>query len=246
MVGPVDPNDYLGGDSSGSGSAFDARELSLLQGLDLTVEEFQALSIFKAKLEFIQNNEISYLVLGDFSEYPKRRLNLVCSRLNGKKNTSAKTLIKLPQFEELDDVSVKAKQSNLETYLQFLSVAINVSAIVFVSEGRNAGSAVELGRITATEMDPNQHQYFKKSYLAVRDYSDLSPEDIHRDHPSYDDLISNQGNEAMLTNPRPYSSPQESMFEIFKRNGRYWEWGNRRSLWEVADEIHRIVADQNN
>lgn len=240
MTGPVDPDAHSGVNGSESGPVFAGEEQPLLQGLDVQPDEFQALAKFKSQIEFIPNNNISYLVLGDFSEHPKRRLNLVCSRLSGKPGTSAKTLIKLPNFDELDGVSVEATQSNIQTYLQFQSVARNVSAIVFVAEGRNAGSSVELGRLVPTEVLPNKHPYFQKTYLAVRNYNDLTIDDINSDHPSYDDLTSRPEGVLNLTNPRPYSSPQENMFEIFDRDGRCWDWDTRRSLWEVADEIHKI------
>jgi hypothetical protein len=210
--------------------------------LEVQKEEIQALAKFKRQLEFVKNNKISYLVLGDFSEHPKRRLNLVCQRLNGKSDTAAKTLIKLPYFEELDDVSTEAAQSNLETYLKFQSVARIVTAIVFVSEGRNAGSSVELGDLTPNGGNPDDHPFFAKTNLAVRDYSDLPEHEISSDHPSYDDIFSTTSDgELEMTTPRPYSGPQESKFEIFEREGRCWTWDTRRSLWEAADEIHEVI-----
>lgn len=242
MAGPVDPNRILNSEGSGVGSILGEDKVRHVASLDIQKEELQALAKFKLQLEFVKNNKISYLVLGDFSEHPKRRLNLVCQQLNGKSDTAAKTLIKLPYFEELDDVSTEAAQSNLETYLKFQSVARIVTAIVFVSEGRNAGSSVELGHLTPNGGNPDNHPFFAKTNLAVRDYSDLSEQKMSSDHPSYDDVFSTSSDgEPEMTTPRPYSSPQESKFEIFEREGRCWTWDTRKSLWEVADEIHEVV-----
>ena len=244
MAGPVDPDSILKSEGSDMGATLSEAEKRHLASLDVEKEEFQALAKFKLQLEFVKNNEISYLVLGDFSEHPKRRLNLVCQQLNGKSGTSAKTLIKLPYFEELDNVSTEAAQSNLETYLKFQSVARIVTAIVFVAEGRNAGSSVELGDLTPSGSHVNGHPFFSKTNLAVRDYSDLTAQDIDSDHPSYDDIFStNSDGELEVTTPRPYSGPQESKFEIFEREGRCWTWETRKSLWEVADEVHEVVVN---
>jgi len=40
----------------------------------------------------------------------------------------------------------------------------------------------------------------------------------------------------------PYSDPQSNKFEIFDRNGRYWEWNDRTTLWDALDEIHSNVV----
>ncbi|WP_435067607.1 hypothetical protein [Haloplanus sp. C73] len=243
MAGPVDPDSVLGADNSDSGSTLDEAEVEHLKDLNVQKEELQALAEFKRQLEFIKNNEITYLVLGDFSEHPKRRLNCISLYLSGKSKTSAQLLIKLPYFDELENVSTEAAESNLETYLKFQSVARNVTAIVFVAEGRNAGSAVELGDLTPDRGHHNKHPYFSKTYLAVRDYSELTAADISSSHPSFDDIFSTNSNgETTLTTSRPYSSPQESKFEIFKREGRYWRWDTRPALWESADEIHELVT----
>jgi hypothetical protein len=227
MTGPVEPDDILGTEDS-----------AFVASLKPTPAELQALAQFKRQLEYIQKNNYSYLVLGDFSELPKRRLNNACQTLSGKGNTAAKMLIKLPYFEELDEINIA--DSGIETELKFHSLAENVSAIVMIAEGRNAGSAVELGDLTPTPGMSSSHPYFDKTYVAVRNYSDNDAEDIREDHPAYSDLISKSNGVAKLTNPMPYSDPQSNKFEIFDRNGRYWEWNDRTTLSVLPKQRNQL------
>lgn len=229
MTSPLDPDQVL---------ASGGQHLSAYDDL-VTQEEYQAVGEFRRKLEFIHNNKFTYLVLGDYSEIPRRRLGYVCQRLNAKPNTAAMMLIKLPHFKELDEIDLN--DCDLETELQFQCVATNVSAIVMVAESRNAGSSVEIADLTPPPK-PSEHRYFGKTYVAVRDFNETAAENLEEEHPFYDELVTHSGGAPTIVNdPSPYSSPQNNKFELFNRQGRYWNWSDRPSLRTVCNDIHQDV-----
>lgn len=230
MTNPLDPDEVL---------ASEGRYLSAYDDI-VTPEEYRAVQEFKRKLEFIHNNRITYLVLGDYSEIPRMRLGYVCSRLNAKPDTAAMMLVKLPHFKELDRFDISG--SDLEVELKFHSVATNVDAILLVAESRNAGSSVEIADLSPPP-EPSEHRYFSKTYVAVRDFNAIDTEILREDHPVYDDVVTDSGSSpSIIDDPSPYSSPQRNKFELFDREGRYWDWSDRKSLRPICNEIHRRVT----
>jgi len=211
-------------------------ETSLLEQIpgltkdDLGIRQVEALLSFKnEELAFLNDHQYSYFILGSYDKVPKRRLNLVCQRLNQKPNTTAQTLIKLRNFDELPDIDEDHVEDLPQTLCQFHLVARNIDAILTIAEDRNAGSSVELGQlIPASGQQPDEHPYFQCTYALPRNYDQLTQADIHADHNVNID--------------NPYSQPQRDLFDVFNTHGRCHWWTERTNLMKIVDDIHNQIT----
>jgi hypothetical protein len=216
----------------------DGGDLSLLEQIpalskeDIGIRQVEAILSFKnEELKFLEGDQYSFFILGNYDEIPRRRLNFICQRLNQKPNTTAQTLIKLCNFDELPDIKDKHVKNLPQTHCQFHLVARNIDAIILVAEDQNAGSSVELGELVPSSgQQPGEHPYFQDTYVLPRNYSPLTEDDIHNKHSVDVD--------------NPYSRPQRDKFDIFDVHGRCYRWTERVDLIDITEGIHKKVTNR--